>query len=447
MIDKVPPQVLDFERAVLGAILIERPAFHNVTFLSPEMFYKPAHEIIYRALIKLNSSGEPIDILSVTNELLSTGELTQAGGAVYISELSNLVSSSANIENHARKIVEKYILREVIRICHELEGEGYEDCIDVFDLLDKATKMFYDLSNCINSGTIKSAQDIKKQIEKDIIEIKAGIKKPGIIPTCVENIKLQTGTVTVIGAKPGTGKTAFITSSATVHSRDGYSVGIKSIEMTDTKLTARIIQQQLGISAKRLVHGDIDDDQYEKLVETVVPQNIFIDATARVTASNIRNQLVSFIIKYKCKVLYIDYFQKIIITDRKSTTDAQYELLETICQVAKEYDVAVCVLSQLTRGGDDDTDWMEKLRGGGIEQGASEVYIFIDKYKKQNNDMHWNDIPVDRRGELKYECVKNRDDNYMGGVIYFDKPHQKMMDWDKRPEQAEPMINQRKDLF
>lgn len=451
-----PPNDIGLECAVLGAILIEQKAFMEVSFLSPEMFYKPAHEVIYNSMIKLNAKGDPIDLLSVTDELRKSGELTGIGGAYYLSELTNTIASTANIENHARKIIEHYMKRQVSKICRSLDRDANDQTVDVFDLLDLATKQIYDLSNCVNSGTIKSTHEIKAQIEKEIIEIKSGLKMPGIIPTCLSNIKLQTGTVTVIGAKPGTGKTAFITSAATVQANAGYNVGIKSIEMTDTKLTARIIQQELGISAKRLVHGDIDDDQYDKLKDVKIPQNIFIDATARVTAGNIRNQLVAFIVKYKCKVLYIDYFQKIILTEKRSVADNQYELLETICQVAKEYDVAICVLSQLSRGGDDDTDWLEKLRGGGIEQGASEVYIFIDKYKKQNEDAQWTQIPIDRRGQLKYDCVKNRDDNYLGGMIYFDKPHQKMVDWEKKPEQFESgtfaenvnsNYNTRKDLF
>lgn len=432
---KIPPQCRDLEEAVLGALLIESESIIEIAdILLPEMFYTDSHRDIFTSILSLHSKSQPIDLLTVTEDLRTKAKLEQIGGAYYLSGLTNKTASSANIEYHARIIIQKFIQRELIRISNDVIRECYDDTSDVFDLLDKANDALLIAQNSFLSTNVTTLEQCQKQLLKKVIDVKSGSILSDEVLTCIPFIKLYLNTITVIGAKPGTGKTAFLLSSAKEQAKEGYRVMIISLEMTSQRMTARLIQTDTQIFAKRLVSGNITDQEYDQIANLKLSEDILIDDGIGITNENLKIRLVGLYKKYKFQVLYIDYFQKIPLRGKESTADKQYYLMENqICSFAKQYPVAGCVLSQMTRGKDEDMG-LETLRGGGIEQGAGQVYLFSDPYAKENKNIEFRDVPFDRQGKIEVECVKNRDDSYIGGTIYFDKYKQIMMNWNDKPE-------------
>lgn len=426
MNDKILPHSIELEKAILGTILTDGNSMIEINeFLKPDVFYNSAHSKIFKSIQQLYTKDYPLDIYSVMADMQQHGTLQQCGGLTYLAELTNY--STFGIKRHSQIILQKYIQRELIRISYEISQEAYEDTTDVFELLDSANSHFLNIQNVITGTSITGLEPNKDKLLKKVLEVKTGMAKSDEVRTCLSFIKLYKNTVTVIGAKPGTGKTAFLLSSAQQNASDNYVILVLSLEMTAERLTARVIQSKTKIFAKRLVSGDITDDEYGKIRETELTSNILIDEGIGVNSQNLKTRLTTLYKKYKFDVLYIDYFQKIPLIGKDSAVNLQFNLMENqICSFAKEYSVAVCVLSQLTRG---ENSGLESLRGGGIEQGAQQVYIFTDEFQKEFKDVEFNKIPHDKRGRIKVSCEKNRDDSYMGGEIYFDKLSQTMIDW------------------
>jgi replicative DNA helicase len=178
---KMPPQALELEEAILGALMLEKNAISLVLdVLKPESFYKESHKEIYRAVVSLFEQSQPVDLLTVTNQLRSDGQLEMVGGPAVISELTNKVGSTANIEYHARIVAEKHILRELIRISGEIQGEAFKDTTDVFDLLDKAEKELFD----VTQGNLRSSyESMNELITKAIRNIEERPALPTLIAT------------------------------------------------------------------------------------------------------------------------------------------------------------------------------------------------------------------------------------------------------------------------
>jgi replicative DNA helicase len=420
------PNAIDLEVALLGTLLMDRDSIISVyDILSPEAFYKESHKNIYRSIKGLFEQSQPIDVLTVMQDLKQKGYLDQSGGMTYLSELIN--HSTFGIDHHARIITQKFMQRELITISSQLMQDAQDETIDVFELLDNANNALLKAQNVLGNDSIVSLEIIKNRLLKMALGVKLGTIKSNEIPTCVNFIKLYTNTVTVLGAKPGTGKTAFLLSSANAQAEAGYRIMILSLEMTKERMTARIIQSKTSIFAKRLISGDIKDDEYNTISDTHLSDNILIEEGIGWNSQNFKARLVALYKKYKFDVCYLDYFQKIPLMGKDSVVNSQFYLMENqLCGFVKEYPVAMCLLSQLTRGEKSD---LESLRGGGIEQGAQQVYIMTDEYLNENKNLDWNDIPESRRGKISVSCEKNRDDSYMGGDIYFDKLKQTMTNW------------------
>jgi len=444
MIDKIPPQAIEMEEAVLGTIISEQNQILEVNeLLKPESFYKNQNSIIYESILDLLKRSQPIDLFTISENLRSKGKLDEVGGVFYLSELSN--KATYGILYHAKIIVQKFIQRKLIEISHEIIKESYEDTTDVFELLDNANNLLLNVQNALTGTNIQNLISCQNSLLKNVLEVKAGLRKSDEILTCVNFIKFYKNTVTVIGAKPGTGKTAFLLSSAIEQAAKGYKSIIISLEMTADRLTARVIQTQTSIFAKRLISGEITDSEYDTIRELQLTDNILIDEGIGVNSQNLKVRLVSLYKKYRFDICYIDYFQKIPLIGKDSAVNLQFNLMENqICAFAKENSVAMCILSQLTRG---ENTGLESLRGGGIEQGAQQVYIFVDENTRDTKDMDFLSIPVEIRGQITVKCEKNRDDSYMGGSIYFDKLKQTMVDWNLNPNFKTEMVEIKNEKF
>ena len=248
---KVPPQAVDVEQAVLGAMMLEKNAVTDVIdILTPQSFYDPKHQYIYGAIRELFGSSSPIDLLTVINKLKQSGELEASGGAVYISQLTSRIASTAHVEFHARIISEKYIKRELIRMSSEIIRDAYDDSNDVFDVLTKAEgELFKIAENNMSNGVSTMQTAVREAIEE--IE-KASQNTDGISGVATGFFDLdkltsgwQRSDMIVIAARPAMGKTAFVLSMARNCAVEyGQGVALFSLEMSAVQLVKRLIASE-----------------------------------------------------------------------------------------------------------------------------------------------------------------------------------------------------------
>ena len=256
---KLPPQAVDLEEAVLGALMLEKEAVNDVIdILKPTSFYKETHQKIFEAIQILFQDSEPIDILTVTEKLKKSGDLDFVGGPYYISQLTSRVASSANAEYHARIIAQKYVQRELIRISSETIKMAYDETTDIFDLLDKAESGLYS----VTEGNLKKSWDpmhslLKQAIER-IEEMKDKAEGISGVPTgfaALDKVTagFQPADMVILAARPGMGKTAFVLSMARNTAVDhNKPVAVFSLEMSSLQLTNRLISSETELDSEKL---------------------------------------------------------------------------------------------------------------------------------------------------------------------------------------------------
>ena len=258
---KIPPQAIDLEEVVLGAMMIDKKGVDEVIdILSPEAFYKDAHKYIFEAIFKLFENSEPIDLLTVSSQLKKDEKLEMVGGDFYLISLTQRVSSSAHIEFHARIILQKYIQRSLIKISNEIIEEAYDETKDVFDLLDNAEAKLYEVTQGNVKKSTETAQSLVIQAKKKIEEIS---NKEGLsgIPTGFDKLdKLTSGwqpsDLIIVAARPGMGKTALtLTMARNIAVDFNQPVAFFSLEMSSVQLITRLISSETGLSSEKLRTG------------------------------------------------------------------------------------------------------------------------------------------------------------------------------------------------
>ena len=273
---RVPPQAKDLEEAVLGALMLEKDALTAVIdILRPESFYLDANQKIFLAIRALFERSQPVDILTVTEELRKRGELEVVGGAYYVTELTNRVASAANIEYHARIISQKFIQRELIRISSQIVKESFEDTSDVFELLDYAEKGIYDITD---QNLRRNYSPISSLVSKAITQLQT-IKDhkdsvTGVPSGFVELDRITSGwqpsDLIVVAARPGMGKTAFVLSMARNAAVEfNKPVAFFSLEMSSLQLTNRLISAETEILAEKIRKGNLEEHEWTQLVHKV----------------------------------------------------------------------------------------------------------------------------------------------------------------------------------
>jgi replicative DNA helicase len=396
-IGKMPPQAVDLEEAVLGALMLEKDALTNVIdILQPKSFYKEAHERIFGAIKRLFEKSEPVDILTVTQELKKTGELDLAGGAYYITQLTNRVASAANVEFHARIIVQKFIQRELIRISTDTIRDAYEETSDVFDLLDTAESNLYS----VVSGTIRKEYDkMSSLIGIAIKQIEAARnQKTGV--TGVESGFTELDRITsgwqksdlvIVAARPAMGKTALVVSLARNAAVDfGRPVAIFSLEMASVQLVNRLISSEAEISAEKLKKGQLEDYEFQQLnskIHKLADAPLFIDDTPALTIFELRAKARRLKQQHNISLIIVDYLQLMQAGGDNNKSGNREQEISTISRslksLAKELEIPVIALSQLsraveTRGGDKKPQLSDLRESGAIEQDADMV-LFIHR--------------------------------------------------------------------
>src|ERR671912_1837863 len=271
---KVPPQAKDLEEAVLGAIMLEKSAFDTVIeILKPECFYVEANQRVYKAMQNLQQKNQPIDILTVVEELKSREELDMVGGPYYITKLTNAVVSSANIEAHSRIVLQKFIQRELIRISGEIISDAYEDSTDVFDLLDDAESKIYKVTSehlrnnfeTIDAVLVKTIQRIEdmRNRNEDVTGVPSGFAHLDRV-----TYGWQQTDLIILAARPSVGKTAFalnLARNAALNASKPTPVAFFSLEMSAAQLVQRILSAESEIWLEKIARGKLEEHEMEQL--------------------------------------------------------------------------------------------------------------------------------------------------------------------------------------
>lgn len=399
-IGRIPPQAVDLEEAVLGAMMLDNSAVNDAVDILrvPETFYDPRHRVIFSAIRHLFSNSEPIDLLTVSDRLKKNGELEIAGGAYYLSTLTNKVASSAHIEFHSRIIVEKFIQREIIRMSNEILKDAYDETKDVFSVLGKAEEQLFMIAQ---NNMKKSYDTMQSAMAVAMTEIEnARNNSDGIsgVPTGFRDLdRLTSGwqrsDMIVIAARPAMGKTAFVLSMARNTAVD-YNMGVAvfSLEMSAVQLVKRLISSEARIDAEKLRKGNIEDHEFQQIhsrIRKLAEAPIYIDDTPGISIFELRAKCRRMKSKHNIELVIIDYLQLMTAGNSKGPGNREQEISQisrSIKEIAKELNIPVIALSQLSRsveqrGGNKRPILSDLRESGAIEQDADIVsFIYRPEY-------------------------------------------------------------------
>ncbi len=425
---KVPPQAKELEEAVLGAIMLEKEKLSDVLEILPtaECFYFDAHQKIYAAIQRLASTGDAIDLLTITEELKKSDELEIVGGPYFLTKLTMNVVSSAHVISHARIVMEKFILRELIRICGHIITDAYEEKTEVFELLDHAETNLFEISNNYLRNNYLSMKDIivetieqiakSRDQKEDVTGVTSGFPS-------LDNITAgwQKTDLIILAARPSVGKTAFALSlalNAALNKNNPKGVAIFSLEMSAIQIVKRMLSTVTDVKLESISRGRLEDHEFEQInqrVNLLAEAPIFIDDQAGLNIFELRAKCRRLKSTNDIQLIIIDYLQLMHgPTDQKGGNREQEisKISRELKGLAKELDVPIIALSQLsraveTRGGDKGKiPQLSDLReSGAIEQDADMVmFIYRPEYHGITDDEHGE--PVE--GETHINIAKHR---------------------------------------
>jgi replicative DNA helicase len=398
---KLPPQAVDLEEAVLGALMLEKDALSSVIdILKPNVFYVDKHQRIFQAIHTLFEKSSPVDILTVTAQLRQQGELEMIGGAYYITELTNRVASAANIEFHSRIIIQKFIQRELIRISTEVINSAYEDTTDVLDLLDKAEKNLFDIAQNNLRRDSRKMDDILNETLKEIEALKD--KKDGLTGVASGFTDLdrmtsgwQKSDLVIIAARPAMGKTAFVLSCARNAAVDfAKPVVVFSLEMSSVQLVNRLVSGESEIEQEKIRKGRLEEWEWQQIhskIGRLEQAPLIIDDTPALNIFEFRAKCRRLKSQHDIQLIIIDYLQLMQGKgEGKGGGNREQEIgsiSRALKSVAKELNVPVIALSQLSRAvenrpGASKRPMLSDLReSGSIEQDADMVlFLYRPEY-------------------------------------------------------------------
>ena len=401
---RIPPQATDLEEVVLGALMLEKEAVNEVIdILSPEAFYLDKHQKIFAAIKSLFGKSEPIDILTVTNELKQRGELEMVGGAYYISKLTNRVVSAANIEYHARIIMQKHIQRQLILISSDMIHDAFEDTTDVFDLLDRAENNLFQISENNLRRSYDSMQDLVSRAITEIQKAKNADDKLRGVPSGYTELDRitqgwQKSDLIILAARPSMGKTAFALNLArNAAVQFNRPIAFFSLEMSSVQLVTRLISTETSLTADKLRSGDLAEYEWQQLNTKVTPLTdapIFIDDTPQLSIFELRAKCRRLKQQHDIQMVFIDYLQLMTAKGDKGLNREQEisTISRSLKSLAKELEIPVLALSQLSRSveqrpGSKKPILSDLRESGAIEQDADMVmFIYRPEYYKEGVD-------------------------------------------------------------
>ena len=420
---KLPPQAIELEEAVLGALMLDNEALSDtIDILKPEYFYKMEHQKIFDAIIILFNESKPVDILTIIEQLKKSGELESIGGAFYITQLTNNVASSANTEYHARIIVEKFIQRSLIQISSNIIKDSFDETIDVFDLLSNAEQELFSVTEGSLRKSYSKMSELISSAINNIEELKN--KEDGLsgVPSGFSRLDRvtsgwQKSDLVIIAARPGMGKTALaLTMCRNIAINHKTPIGIFSLEMSTDQLVNRLISSESEIPSNKLRKGNLEEYEFVQLHEKIkdlAEAPIYIDDTPGLSVFELRAKARRLVKNHGVKIIIVDYLQ--LMTAGGNKIGNREQEISTISRslkgIAKELKIPVIALSQVNRGVESRTSTSKRpiladLReSGAIEQDADIVtFIYRPEYYKiyewENSD--------DSRGQAEIIIAKHR---------------------------------------
>ena len=413
MIDRIPPQNIEAEQAVLGAMLIKKEAISEVvTILIGTDFYRDAHRIIFDAMLELFNKNEAVDLITITEQLRKNEQLDKVGGIAYVTSLANSVPTAANIEYHAKIVKEKGQLRHLINSATAIAGMGYEDNENVIDVMDKAEKMILEVAAKRGGGDFTPIKNILLDTFSKIEVLYAS--KGGITgtPTGFKDLDkltsgLQPSDLILVAARPSMGKTAFTLNLAThIAVREKKAVAFFSLEMSKEQLVQRMLCSEGAIDSQRLRIGELDDKDWGKLIsaaDRLSTAPIFIDDTAGITVMELRSKARRLKTEYDLKLIVIDYLQLMQGSSSKGGDNRQQEISEisrSLKALARELNVPVIALSQLSRSVESrqvKKPMLSDLRESGSLEQDADIVMFLyreDYYDPDTENKNITDVII-----------------------------------------------------
>ncbi|MBC7425316.1 MAG: replicative DNA helicase [Bacteroidia bacterium] len=454
---KKPPQAVELEEAILGALMLDKDALRDsMALLKHQHFYSPVNETLFEAMIDLYAENKPVDILTLTEKLRSKGTLESAGGPIYLARLTSRVSSAANIEYHIHIVIEKFIQREMIRISGKAIKDAYDETIDAFQLLDETEKNLYEVKN---DGMKKSYQSISDVMSEamSLIEKNAD-SKDGVtgVPSGLSTLDeitsgWQKSDLVILAARPGMGKTALALTMLRNAAVDFHKpVAIFSLEMSAAQLVTRLISAEAGISSEKLKKGNLEAHEWTQLhtkITKLSKAQIFIDDTPALPIFELKAKCRRLHSNHNIELVVIDYLQLMRGEEGNKNGNREQEISyisRSLKGLAKELNIPIIALAQLSRAVEqraEKTPQLSDLReSGSLEQDADIVgFIFRpDYYKLSEGDQYNNEqgysqiiIAKHRNGRTDNANVKfvselgkfqNLDDNTFENAYENDVP-------------------------
>ncbi len=415
---KLPPQNIDAERSVLGALLIDKNAIHKVAdLLNPQDFYTPVHEKIYGAVMELYGKSQPVDVLTLTNRLKESGSLAEVGGSGYLTELTNHVTTSSHVDHFARIVKEKKVLRELIKASGEITEHAFAPNLEFEELMDSVEQKILNISqNSLPQNFVPIQDELKNAFER--IE-KLHAHKGAIrgVPTGFSGLDnllsgLQKSDLVILGARPSLGKTTLALDMARHAAlKAGVPVGIFSLEMSREQVIDRLISAESNVPLWKLRTGKISDEMEFQMIQNALDKlskaPIFIDDTPSPNILQMRSMARRLQMEHGLGLLVVDYLQ--LVAPRRSSDNMVSQVTEIsrgLKGLARELNVPLLALSQLSRGVDQRDNKTPKLHdlreSGSIEQDA-DVVMFIYRPDRERID-----IPPEEQNMAQIIVAKHR---------------------------------------
>ena len=394
---KVPPHDEDAEQAVLGSMLTDNDAvMAAVEVLKDDAFYREDNKIIYQAILNLYSKSEPIDIITLKDELESMGKFEQVGGFEYLASLPDKVPTTANVQKYIKIVEEKSVLRNLIKTANEIIELGYNPTEDVEDIMDGAEKKIFDIMQSKNTKSYTPIKDVLVESFTNLEKLYNQKQHVTGVPTQFYDLDDKTAglhgsELILVAARPAMGKTAFALNIATNAAlRANVPVAIFSLEMSKDQLVNRMLCSEAMVDSNKVRTGKLDEEDWTKLAEAIGPLSeagVYIDDTPGISVMEIRTKCRKLKMEKNIGLVVIDYLQLISGSNKRNGSREQEisEISRSLKVLAKELNVPVIALSQLSRAveqRDDHRPMLSDLReSGAIEQDADIVmFLYRDDY-------------------------------------------------------------------
>lgn len=438
----VPPQNLDAESSLLGAILIDSDAIVKIADIVSDLdFYDQRHAVIYEAIKQLYERHSPIDVLTVTDKLRTTGQLDMVGGAAYLTELTNYVPTAAHAEQYASIVAQKALRRRLIKASSEIVNLGYDEAKSLQELIEEAETRLFEVSQRHIKQDIVSLETILSESFDRLDELHKDKGKIRGVPTGFKDLDgilagLQRSDLFILAARPSMGKTAFALNLAhNIATKAGEAVLMFSLEMSKEQLVDRMLAMESGVDAWALRTGNLSDQDFERIghaMGTLSEAQIYIDDTPGITVSDLRTKARRESHQHPLGLIIVDYLQLMSGGARFSGDGNRVQEISEISRglkgIARELNVPLIALSQLSRSVENRSPQIPQLQdlreSGSIEQDADVVaFIYREEYYNQESE----------RKNITDIFIKKHRNGPTGAVeLYFDKEKQRFRSLDTK---------------